>query len=271
MRAAADLPVLSAAGLLPWRKLAECLCCLRVVLFCWQQASRTQPAQCKQPITLERHGPGALVAFRRTDRLHILAPFPLLACSHGSSVGSLLAACLFTSRGSHIKCSLLSGVPRRLVSKVMSKQADERASEKGDDRTNEKAERYVWRAFRDIAHHVFGLHIAARHTAQCSHAACTIQRAWRRAVAREWGMPSLLDSKDALGAPWLGLEHAYPNSQCRQNDRRLRYIPIIMRLHSVLFLIGWLGSLQSLLYLYRETGHVACSLRSVMSMSKPTA
>ena len=46
---------------------------------------------------------------------------------------------------------------------------------------------------------------------------------------------------------------------------------IIMRLHSVLFLIGWLGSLQSLLYLYRETGHVACSLRSVMSMSKPTA
>ena len=109
------------------------------------------------------------------------------------------------------------------------------------------------------------------HTAQCSHAACTIQRAWRRAVAREWGMPSLLDSKDALGAPWLGLEHAYPNSQCRQNDRRLRYIPIIMRLHSVLFLIGWLGSLQSLLYLYRETGHVACSLRSVMSMSKPTA
>ena len=32
MRAAADLPVLSAAGLLPWRKLAECLCCLRVVL-----------------------------------------------------------------------------------------------------------------------------------------------------------------------------------------------------------------------------------------------
>ena len=105
----------------------------------------------------------------------------------------------------------------------MSKQADERASEKGDDRTNEKAERYVWRAFRDIAHHVFGLHIAARHTAQCSHAACTIQRAWRRAVAREWGMPSLLDSKDALGAPWLGLEHAYHNSQCRQNDRRLHY------------------------------------------------
>ena len=184
----------------------------------------------------------------------------------------LSSGCMsFTSRGYHITCSLLSGVPRRLVSKVMSKQADERASEKGDDRTNEKAERYVWRAFRDIAHHVFGLHIAARHTAQCSHAACTIQRAWRRAVAREWGMPSLLDSKDALGAPWLGLEHAYHNSQCRQNDRRLRYIPIIMRLHSVLFLIGWLVSLQSLLYLYRGTGHVACSLRSVMSMSKPTA
>ena len=132
----------------------------------------------------------------------------------------LSSGCMsFTSRGYHITCSLLSGVPRRLVSKVMSKQADERASEKGDDRTNEKAERYVWRAFRDIAHHVFGLHIAARHTAQCSHAACTIQRALRRAVAREWGMPSLIDSKDALGAPWLGLEHAYHNGQCRQNDQ----------------------------------------------------
>ena len=57
------------------------------------------------------------------------------------------------------------------------------------------------------------------HTAQCSHAACTIQRALRRAVAREWGMPSLIDSKDALGAPWLGLEHAYHNGQCRQNDQ----------------------------------------------------
>ena len=68
----------------------------------------------------------------------------------------------FTSRGSHITCSLLSGVPRRLVSKVMSKQADERASEKVDDRTNEKAERYVWRDVRDIAHHIFGLHIAAQ-------------------------------------------------------------------------------------------------------------
>ena len=55
--------------------------------------------------------------------------------------------------------------------------------------------------------------------AQCSHAACTIQRALRRAVAREWGMPSLIDSKDALGAPWLGLEHAYHNGQCRQNDQ----------------------------------------------------
>ena len=62
----------------------------------------------------------------------------------------LSSGCMsFTSRGYHITCSLLSGVPRRLVSKVMSKQADERASEKGDDRTNEKAERYVWRAFRD--------------------------------------------------------------------------------------------------------------------------
>ena len=197
------------AGLLPWRKLAECLCCLRVVLWAAIKQNPTSTMQATNHTAqigcaccLPPHGPIA-----HPCAVSSAGVFSWLLCW-------LSSGCMyFTSRGSHITCSLLSGVPRRLeqVSKVMSKQADTRASEKADNRTNEKAERYLWRDVdvpRDIAHHIFGLHIAARHTAQCNHAACTIQCVCRRAIAREWGMPSLIDSKDALGAPWLGLEHA---------------------------------------------------------------
>ena len=71
------------------------------------------------------------------------------------------------------------------MSKITSKYEDKRAREEPDKRTNETADRYMcW----DVDHHIFGLHFAARHTMQCTHAACTIQRACRRATARDWGL-----------------------------------------------------------------------------------
>ena len=117
------------------------------------------------------------------------------------------------------------------MSKITSKYEDKRAREELDKRTNETADRYMcW----DVDHHIFGLHFAARHTTQCTHAACTIQRACRRAIACDWGMPSLIDAKDAedaSSAPWLGLpgsEHDSHNGHCRYRNQCLHadYMPV---------------------------------------------
>ena len=110
------------------------------------------------------------------------------------------------------------------MSKITSKYEDKRAREELDKRTNETADRYMcW----DVDHHIFGLLFAARHTTQCTHAAWTIQRACRRAIACDWGMPSLIDAKDAedaSSAPWLGVpgsEHDSHNGHCRDRNQRV--------------------------------------------------
>ena len=110
------------------------------------------------------------------------------------------------------------------MSKITSKYEDKRAREEPDKRTNETADRYMcW----DVDHHIFGLLFAARHTTQCTHAAWTIQRACRRAIACDWGMPSLIDAKDAedaSSAPWLGVpgsEHDSHNGHCRDRNQRV--------------------------------------------------
>ena len=124
------------------------------------------------------------------------------------------------------------------MSKTTSKYADKRAREEPDMWTNETADRYMcW----DVDHHIFGLHFSARHTTQCTHAACTIQRACRRAIARDWGMPSLIDAKDAedaSSASWLGLpgsEHDSHNGHCRYRNQcpHADYMPMETQLCSM--------------------------------------
>ena len=122
------------------------------------------------------------------------------------------------------------------MSKITSKYEDKRAREELDKRTNETADRYMcWDVdpFNSLAY------ILLRGTprsalTQCTHAACTIQRACRRAIACDWGMPSLIDAKDAedaSSAPWLGLpgsEHDSHNGHCRYRNQCLHadYMPV---------------------------------------------